>query len=289
LAPNPSALPNRRLHLWEFPERPGSTLGRLEQVYTASLQAVDGFADFRAASAQSNKYTEQGLKDEIQRHALEKLTPVFKKNRTTVEDARAEAAALRKKLALQPPDKADVAAAMMRAEIRQWLRGMSEKERSGYLVGNIDKLDSTVALAVLEAPAALSGGVPQSVMTELRDRALAAQHGEEAISQLAELESAISIADQANEAGREAVMHDLGIFDRKTFDELAAPHENRVAPAWLRTHRAADGSEKTVVIEPGYPNSDRSVVRPANAQDLANGKQYASYEEYAKDRATFVA
>jgi len=182
--PNPSAVNNRMLHLWEFDPKPGTALARLEQVYLASLDAVDNFAEYREASAKSNaqtkKFTESGLKDEIQNHALTRLTPVFRKGRTVVESAREEATALRKKLARQTGDRSDVVGAMMRAEIRSWLRAMPAQERDAYFTNNIERLDPAVALAVLEAPAALSGGVPQSIMTELHDRAVAAQHGEEA-------------------------------------------------------------------------------------------------------------
>jgi hypothetical protein len=159
--------------------------------------------------------------------------------------------------------------------------------KAKYLSCNIDRLDPTVALAVIEAPAALSGA-PQSVMTELHDRAIRAQHGE-AVDQLLELENAIRIADEANEAGREAVMHDLEIYDRAKFDELAAPFENKVAPVRLRKSRDAQGNEKIIVVEPGYPESKTSRVRDARPEDLANGKEYKSFEEYQADRAAFVA
>jgi hypothetical protein len=125
------------------------------------------------------------------------------------------------------------------------------------------------------------GVAPESVRTMLTDRALEAQHGE-APADLRELESAITIAESAVEAGREEVAHENGIFDPQRFNELAADFEKGKTGPWLQKQVQEDGVERVRVFKLIGNGKFDGRWREPSAEDLSTGEYYPTYDEYAK-------
>jgi hypothetical protein len=142
----------------------------LEAVYLGALDAVDKIADHKAAAIKSKKFTADGVNADALQFAINNLVPTFKRGRNAIANARQEAAALRDKIKLQPLEKGDVVGFLQRQEIRDRLWEMTPEARGKYLARNIDRLDPTIALAVLEMPADMSPA-PDSVHCNQRSAA----------------------------------------------------------------------------------------------------------------------
>lgn len=140
-------------------------------------------------------------------------------------------------------DRTDVAGAMLRAELRTWLRGLSDAQRNKLMLqGEMAQadMDPRIALAVVEDPSALSGVTPAQHQ-RLADRALAALHPEGA-ARLAEIDVAAEAVSDAYGAARLTIESATGCGPG-TIDEAAG------APSLgerLRARLAADG-----ITEPG--------------------------------------
>src|SRR5215510_7261365 len=99
--------PNERTRLWDIESKSGTTVAKLENAYLGAFDAVDKLGEYRDEAVKSGKYTPEGLRDLVLQKALESTT-VLKAGRNAVEKAKAEAAEMRKKVALPQPDPADM-------------------------------------------------------------------------------------------------------------------------------------------------------------------------------------
>lgn len=269
---------NRRIRLWDFDAKPGSTIARLESVYLGAIDSVDKVAEHKAAAIRSGKFTPDGANDDALQFALNNLVPTFKRGRAAISAAKKEVTALRDKIKLQPIDKTDVVGFLRRQEIRSWLKSMPEEARGKYLASNVDSLDPTIALAVMESTPE-EGIAPASVRTVILDRALEAQHGA-AVAELQELERAIEAAESAVETGRDEVRRETGMLDPHRFDQLAAPVEAKHGAPWLRKS-IENGNEVVRVIVPGTNHSPQI----ATPEQIETGVYYRDFDEFNKRNA----
>ena len=98
----------------------------------------------------------------------------------------------------------------------------------------------SLRLAIIEMPAELSGVMP-SDHRRLVDVALRATHGEEAFTEIAELEEAIPILQTVLDAGKEEIAREAGV-DLTKFDDVAKPYVQDIGALWLRKF-VEDGEE----------------------------------------------
>ena len=236
-------------------------------IYLGALNAVDQAESRKASALRSGKYTPEGAKADVLQFAAEQLAPPLRRARMVVDAAKHEAAEKRAQIKL--PDKADLVSAMMRAELRDYVRTMPRAERDTFLAQNAETLDPQMALALMEMPAAVSG-ISQLQRDALVDRALEAQFGDE-MRELQELERGIELASRATELAREEIIKESEI-DRHQFDQLAAPHEARAGGVpWLR--KETDGSVKVVDLQ-------RGIIREPSAEELEIGAFFKGHNEY---------
>lgn len=260
----------RVVGLWKWDAKPGSTLERLERdAYFVGLDAVDKFDARRATLEKDIRFTPEGRREQLFEFAVKDLAPALKKGRNVVERARQDLADRKSKL--QPPkaDPSDVAGAMLRREIREWLGRMDVSAQAEFFAKNRD-LNPDIALAVLEVPQEM-GIVSPTQREKLLDRHMREQAGAE-IDDIAELEEAIAKADAAVEQGRDLIQIEASSGDRARFDEAARPYETPVAAPWLRKM----GDEVRVV------DLAKKVSRTPSQAELDTGIYYADYESYAQ-------
>ena len=253
--------------LWSLEAKPGSTLERLQNAYLTGIDSFDRIEARAREHSGSGRYTPDGAKQMTLQSALSEAVPSLHRSRQVIKSAKAEVAELRSKIKLQPADKTDMVSAMLRAEMRTWLRSKPQSERDAYLSKNLENLDPQMALAVMELPPEMSG-VSSQQHNMLVDRAIEAQHGE-TLGEIEALEHGILLAERAVEASREEVRRETGV-DPKTFDELALPFEAKEAAPWLRRK----GNEVRVV------DLERGVERLATAEELTRGIEANSLEEF---------
>jgi hypothetical protein len=271
-----SGLQPRNIRMWDLGDGEPSSTKKLRRAYFGALDAVDAVEARKADALKSGKFTPASAADDALQFALSELVPTFKQGRTTIDAAKREAKSLRDKIRLQSPDKSDVVGAMHRREMRDFLRGMPDKDRNRYVNQRRENMD---ALAIVEMPAEFSG-VLESDRNDLLDRAVEAQHDEK-MTQLRELEHAIEVAESAVETGRDEVRQETGI-DPRTFDERAKPFEDKFKPYWLR-RQIEDGKEVIRVIMPG------GTASVATQEQIDNGHFYADIDEYRRANPGGVA
>jgi hypothetical protein len=126
----------------------GPANAALTDVIDAGIAKADELKRDPAFTAIGRK---QQLTSWFQATALPKLKAV----RSALAAAEAEVETTRAKMTVAQIDKSDVAGALLRGEIRTWLRGMDPAKRSTMLV--MGSLPQATSLAILEAPAELSG------------------------------------------------------------------------------------------------------------------------------------
>jgi len=242
---------NRRIRLWSFDAKPGTTAAKLEAAYLASLSAVDAVQAHKDVSAKSGRFTEDGLKQEILSFALANAIPQFRRGRDAVAAAKREVQALEGKIKLRAPDTSDPFKVGLMLRAIDHVKSLSQKDRD-RLTSNPDALDPIVAEALISAPASLTG-ISDVHRGELVKRALVAQHGDD-VAELEELKRAIEATESAVETGRDEIRMEAGGFDPHKFNELAAPIEAKANAPWLKKYnengveviRKVDMESKTI-------------------------------------------
>jgi len=132
---------------------------------SAELERLAGNRDF----------TQEGRRNRLRETFARDVVPALVAGQAALRAAENERTQIRERAeAAMVTDRTDVVGAMLRSEIRTWLRGLEPGKRSAMLALP-DDLSPDVALAIVEAPPELSG-VPQGQREALRERAFIAQN-----------------------------------------------------------------------------------------------------------------
>jgi hypothetical protein len=215
---------------------------------------------------------------------MSEAVPTLHRARQTIKNAKAELSELKAKVKPLATDKTDLVSAMLRAEMRDWLRSKPQAERD-KITSDPEKLDPQIAQAVMEMPAALTG-VSEMHRDALIQRAVQAEHGE-TIAQIEELERGIELAEKAVESSRYEIRKDTGL-DQRTFDELAAPIEQKQHSPWLKKV-VENGKEVVRVVRWSDTNKSSGIFPLATADELANGQFFEDREAYDRANAGVAA
>jgi hypothetical protein len=167
-------------------------------------------------------------------------------------------------------DKADVAGAVLRGELRAAMRGMSLAEKAAVLLG--EKADPAFVDAALEAPALLSGVAPQ-MFEQIREQRIETMFSAETFEaealndRIEEAESAMTIARQDIAKSSDLRDHEIKMIA----DEISA---KKNAP-WLKRDRDSNGNEIIIVVPlQGGP------AKPASPDEIRDGRFYRDHAEY---------
>jgi hypothetical protein len=102
-------------------------------------------------------------------------------------------------------------------------------------------------------------------------------NGDEAVSALTDLETAVAIAEGAITACREEIAQDVG--GAVKFNKAAEPHEKAVGGGlWLRKAVGVDGTEVAKVFKQLTPTEGRWV--DATPEEIEAGHFYSNFEEW---------
>ena len=207
----------------------------------------------------------------------QKLAPVLYRGRQVVEAAKREVADKRSQIKLQPADPSDLAGALRRAELRDFLRSKPQADRDQYLRENADRLDPQMALAMMEMPAEVSGISPLQ-HSALLERALEATHGE-ALKEVQELERAIELAEKAVELGRGEIAKEAAV-PLDDFNAIAEPFEARSDAPWLK--KFVEGGQEVVRAFEWDPIKKNGAWRVPTDEQLAVGILADSHDQYTQ-------
>ena len=228
----PSNRTPRRIEPWVLQPKEGTTLAKLERAYLEALGSVDQVEQRKLDAISSKKFTEDGVAADVLQFAASTLAPKLHRAQRTVAAAKAEAALSRTTLVLEPVDKTDAAGQMRRLWKLDRFNALPDKERNA-LTADVATLDGELARAFLELPE--YSKILPSDLDRIRDLALTAQHGAEALADQRELEVGVAIAERVVALARQEVAADAG--GPQKFDAAAAPYEKAASAPWLRKYR----------------------------------------------------
>lgn len=180
--------------------------GTLARAFAEMNNAADASrAKLEALSGDPN-FTQVGRQNQMREHLKAEAVPALRKGREALRAAEDAVVALRAKMTGSSIDKADAAGAVLRSDLRRWLRDLDPAARNARVATN--SLPREAVLAVLEAPAELSGFTPDQ-KSRLEANAIIAMHPEEA-QQIAEIEEAIAAVVSAERAASLTLQADTG-------------------------------------------------------------------------------
>jgi hypothetical protein len=154
---------------------------------------------------------------------------------------------------------------------------MPRDARNTFVAKNLARLDPELVQAFLEMPE-YSKLLPAD-LAQIRDRTLRAQHGDEVVDELEQLEAGIIQADRTLRMAREELAIEAGIGLAK-FNEAAAPYERAAGP-WLKKWRENGVEMVRVVRWNADPNTGGTLGIPTE-EELQTGKFYKDIDEYRK-------
>jgi len=289
----PASRDPRLIEPWVLAEaEPDTPLAKLEHAFRSALESVDLIEEHKFKARQSNKFTDAGIVDDALKFAASKLAPTLKRAHLAVERARAEVVSRREKLALKPADRADAAGQMRRLYKLDKFNALSGSERNALIAKGLEgnSLDPELAQVFLEMPDYAK--VLPSDLERVRDSALRAQHGDEAINEIAEAEEAIKITEIAIAAAAQEIASEVG--GPAKLDAAAAPHVAQIGALWLRRITNSDGSEQVQVFKKAAvpyknPRGDVGGSWPlASPEEIENGRFFASHAEWQAAGGTYA-
>jgi hypothetical protein len=224
----------------------------------AALATAEQFSGHKIALASDRRMTELGQRQALKDALMANHGREWARAKAPVAKARREIKAARAALVVKPMDPADLVGAVLRQEIRGWIRSLDVGVRQSVVLGSKDR---RVLEAALSAPPELSGITNPKAAAEIEERYIEIVYPRE----LAAIAADDAVVAEAEEAVGTAY-NDL----RSTVD--MHPH---------------DFSELMRSIEPEWPEltSDRSQVitiaadgtasyRPASAEEREHGVVY---------------
>jgi hypothetical protein len=125
-------------------------------------------------------------------------------------------------------------------------------------------------------------GLLRSDIERLHESALKAQHGEEALAELRDLETGIKIASDTIEAAREEVANEVGGIAK--LNAASAPYEKLQSAAWLKKFMT-DGVEE---VRSFHVTGNRGYWNPASEEELENGMYFKTADEWRMAQSGIV-
>jgi hypothetical protein len=203
-----------------FPShRTGDQIGKLAESYRSLLSVADMGKARAAEIAKDENLTAAGKKAAMRDWFLANGLPTLTSAKASLQGAEAVAWGTRANMKRSAIDKTDVAAALLRQETRAWLRGMDPAQRTAVLVA--PDLDPSIAQAVAEAPAPLSG-VTQAQLDRIAGLTLASLNPEECERVEGIEEAALAVMDAQRMAAL-ALGEAAGLSDFEVEEAMGGP------------------------------------------------------------------
>lgn len=169
------------------------TLISVARAFNTSLAAVEALMGKTAEMRATGKFSEQGLRDEIRNAAMADTVPALKRASEAVERVRQDLAGQKARLAIPAPDVTNAAQAIVRSEMRQWLRTLPQSQAVQMLLS--DTVDDRMLQAAFEAPPIMSG-LTDEMRDTVQKRVVERKFGPE-LARVGALEEAVDVAQSA--------------------------------------------------------------------------------------------
>jgi hypothetical protein len=216
-------------------------MGPMLRARHALLTALEASQGELQQLAENTHFTPEGRQAQMQAWFRANALTALKEARQSAQGAERQIAELRSQMMRASVDKGDLAAAMVRSEIRTWLRGLEPaKKVAMFAMGD---LDPAVAEAILEAPAELSG-VTMQQRARLEANLVEARNPAE-VTQITQMEDLLAALASADDVAVEMLGKDAGLAKHEVAELLGAPTlaERHAARAAEFEHLHGDGAD----------------------------------------------
>lgn len=244
------AASNRYVGQWRWPAA-AAPFDRMAAAYRGGLEAyrqLHAKADEIAADAM---LSDTGKREKLKGWAVQTLAPAVAGLRAAARDAAAHAEARKGEAKVAGADRGDLAAAILRSEIRSWLRTMKASDR-GKLLGPGGDTDPAIVAAILEAPHQLSG-VAAATYERLQAAELDRQHPglREELAELGEASETLGHLDRA-------LRDEANMVAGVTTADLRPAVAMTLSPPRLFTGAILGTGEKRIMVrDPEHPHGQR--------------------------------
>jgi len=179
------------------------------RVVLDKLEALpQGLSKAKASAIAKGTLNQKGVEDAVREYAAKHVAAEFRYETKRLHDARKSLMTRQKALSIPATDPSDVAAAILRSDIRKHFASLDATKRSSLLTLNPD---AAVLAAVFEAPSFLTG-----VDADLKARAesaFAESNFPVESAKLREDAEALDVLDMALEATRKNIRETMGFTD----------------------------------------------------------------------------
>lgn len=218
-------------------------LARLGREVPKVVRLLNEIPAKRVELAKDGKLTAKGLDEAARDYYAAHVVPDLRRTVWETEKTVTEVATRRARLFQIEYDKADIAGALLRQEMRAQLRSMSEGERANAIIS-----DPLLRAAACEGPAMLSG-FTEDARAELKRRILLEAHPQQA-AQLDEAEEAVAVANAAINMAAAALQTAAG-FDgnESAFEHWMAASSASVEREIAAAKAKPEGSQPTPTVQ----------------------------------------
>lgn len=221
-------------------------LARLGREFRKILQFLEQVPSTRAALAVEGKLSRKGLDEAVRDQFASMVVPDLRRAAHTAEGTINAVAARRAHLLRVEFDKTNVAGALMRRELRDHLRSMTDGERVTAFTQSKQFRE-----AACEGPALLSG-FSEDMRSELKRRVALEEHPQEA-AYLAECEEAVRVVDAAITMVGHALQSAAGFEG----DDQAFERWITASSAGVEREIEAERSRANTSTMPASPDADQ--------------------------------
>lgn len=161
------------------------------------------------ALRKEGKLTKAGISEKLREFARTETLPALNQASAMVKRMRDDVKSRRAALGLKPVDKTDLVAAMLRSEVRAWIKGMDQSGKAAVLFD--DSMPDIVIQAVFELPPQMIGATPQ-FLADVQKRIVERDFGP-TLAVLDEIEEAATVLDVAVNFATGDMKDETGFLD----------------------------------------------------------------------------
>jgi hypothetical protein len=236
----------------------------MRAVMADALTAGEQYAGFKIGLKSDARMTPLGRAHALKAELTGRFGKTLARAKAPVAKARAEIKSRRDALVVKSVDPTNLAAALERQEIRQWIRSLDVGVRQSVVLATKDR---RILEAMVSAPPELSGFVDAKVADQVEQRLIELTYPRE-IAELEAMDSVVAEAEAAMDVARNDLASVVDLHPHE-FDTLLKGID--VGRPWL-----IDGRRQ--VCETGIDG--KPVYRKATEADLADGVEYKNFDEY---------
>ncbi|AFL53991.1 hypothetical protein ABIE78_006382 [Sinorhizobium fredii] len=259
-------------------------MNRITASVDAPIMAIERLETKLADLRKSNRFSPAGLMEEMKAFAGKDAAPVIRKAGHVVDDFRRGFDQSKANLKVPKPDKSDVAGAILRMDVRNWLKSLNRGELAAVLMAK--DAPEEVLLAAYEVPPAMIGA-DKKFMDDVQEKLIEIHHAP-VLKQIDDVSEAVTIANNVVQVTLMDMAKCL-MFDQRDrtfrdwFDHVSVEVDRQVEAERLQKQQTGESFARSAALKPSDEEQRRSALNERRIEAL-NTRAY----EYHSDTGALV-